>query len=1024
MSSKQLKQAVLNRGALNRQLNTFKSFIAKVSNSDIGQVHCRLEKIETLWDAFDQVQTEIENLTVDNQDRFDREVEARDAFTDEYFACVAKARELIANASKTSTTQVSNISTNSTESLVKLPALSIPEFNGNYNEYLQFRDTFDSLIHDNNSLSNIQKFYYLKSALKGEAADVLNNLTITDGNYDIALNLLHSRYDNKRVIINSHIKALMEIKQLNKESAPALRELYDNFVKNVRSLENLQQPIQSWSMMLIYIVTSKLDNATKRAWESSIQATQLPTLQQFTDFMNTRCQFLESIQTVEKTQAALTNNKTTRVHVSSTTDNSPTCHYCKGQHYIYACIKFKELSPEKRLEAAKAAQLCTNCLRNNHTTSNCKSISCQKCKKRHNTLLHSDRSDKKEENSSPATVNTHCSNSNYQSTVLLSTAEIYIANDNKDWVKCRALLDSGSQSNFITEKLYQKLNIRSDKIDIPVIGINGTKTSISKIINTNIGSVHNKFTARLSFLVIPHITDKIPTTIIVSKELGIPNKIKLADPHFNVPENVDVLIGASIFFDLLCVGQIKLGRNKPIMQKSKLGWILSGSLTDYANSFKPQVTTLCSFREIDEQLKRFWELEGVSNTRQLTREESFCESHVQKTTERESDGRFVVSLPLRQNYTNLGDTKYTAVKQFTNIENKLQRNPNMKTQYNDFMQEYLELGHMTRVDESEDDNNPNVKYYMPHHDVHKDSLTTSLRVVFNASQKSTSNLSLNDVLCVGPAIQYDLFNILINFRQHKIAFTADISKMYRQVRIREEQRDLQRIIWRNDVTEPLGIYKLNTVTYGTSSASFLATRALQEAVANFRESMPTAANVIISDFYVDDLLTGSDNIFNAKLLKSEITDILQSSGFELRKWISNFPEILEKERNENIEHYCLPEASTSKTLGIAWNSKTDNFEYTIDTSCIPEKTTKRTILSYTANLFDPLGLLAPITIIAKIIIQQLWKDGVEWDETVSEETHTRWKQFTTKLQTQPKISIPRLTVLCPRTSTELHGYCD
>ena len=286
MSSKQLKQAVLNRGALNRQLNTFKSFIAKVSNSDIGQVHCRLEKIETLWDAFDQVQTEIENLTVDNQDRFDREVEARDAFTDEYFACVAKARELIANASKTSTTQVSNISTNSTESLVKLPALSIPEFNGNYNEYLQFRDTFDSLIHDNNSLSNIQKFYYLKSALKGEAADVLNNLTITDGNYDIALNLLHSRYDNKRVIINSHIKALMEIKQLNKESAPALRELYDNFVKNVRSLENLQQPIQSWSMMLIYIVTSKLDNATKRARESSIQSTQLPTLQQFTDFMS------------------------------------------------------------------------------------------------------------------------------------------------------------------------------------------------------------------------------------------------------------------------------------------------------------------------------------------------------------------------------------------------------------------------------------------------------------------------------------------------------------------------------------------------------------------------------------------------------------------------------------------------------------------------------------------------------------------------------------------------------------------
>ena len=252
-------------------------------------------------------------------------------------------------------------------------------------------------------------------------------------------------------------------------------------------------------------------------------------------------------------------------------------------------------------------------------------------------------------------------------------------------------------------------------------------------------------------------------------------------------------MGAGIFLDLLSIGQIKLGTGLPLLQKSILGWIVSGSITIQEETLNRKISQ-CTFSstidKIDKQLEEFWRIEELESSKPWSQEEISCESFFSETTFRDPDGRLVVKLPMKMKKEVLGDSLQIATKRFLNLERKLVKNDTMYETYKDFMKEYEDLGHMTKI--KVDDLKNNIAYYLPHHAVIREaSTTTKLRVVFDASAKTTSHLSLNDILLVGPTIQEDIISILCRFRQHNYAITSDIAKMYRQVLVNEEDRDLQ-----------------------------------------------------------------------------------------------------------------------------------------------------------------------------------------------------------------------------------------
>ncbi|XP_055543505.1 uncharacterized protein LOC129729050 [Wyeomyia smithii] len=492
-------------------------------------------------------------------------------------------------------------------------------------------------------------------------------------------------------------------------------------------------------------------------------------------------------------------------------------------------------------------------------------------------------------------------------------------------------------------------------------------------------------------MVLNKITNTLPIKPANTSGWPIPDSITLADPLFHRPGKISVLLGIELFFQLLEPGKISLSSDDsfPTLQNTKLGWVVAGR---YRYPTPQVTTTTCLLATTDDslnqQLQRFWELEEYAPVSpHLSDEKKRCEDHFYKHTVRDDDGKFIVRLPFLDSPNLLGDSRQIAEKRLSHIERKLLRNPHLKLEYHAFLREYLESGHMTLIE-----NPPNDAIYLPHHCVVKESSsTTKYRVVYDAAAKTTSGLSLNDIL-----MQDSLVDILFRSRFPLIVFTGDIKQMYRMIKLADCVYLC--IVWRWDSNEPVQAYRLNTVTYGTTSASYLATKCLQQLLESYRQQYPTAVGKAERGTYVDDVLLGADSEEEAVLLRQQVTKIFASGGVHLRKWASNSAAVL-----QDIE---LNDTRTIKALGIHWQPCSDVFQFSSSTHKIFQPT-KRTMLSQIASIFDPLGLLAPIVIKAKMVMQQLWELMVDWDET------------------PPGELVPRRVIGMRQASrVYLHGYSD
>ncbi|CAI6357820.1 unnamed protein product [Macrosiphum euphorbiae] len=276
-----------------------------------------------------------------------------------------------------------------------------------------------------------------------------------------------------------------------------------------------------------------------------------------------------------------------------------------------------------------------------------------------------------------------------------------------------------------------------------------------------------------------------------------------------------------------------------------------------------------------------------------------------------------------------------------------------------------------------------------------------------------------------PILQDDLTLIVTRFRTHKYAFSADIKKMYRQVWVDNADRDYQRILWRGDPNEPIKKYRLCTVTYGTVPASFLSVACLHKS-ADVNKIRPEIAQIIKHDFCVDDCLTGASTLSEALNLRNELIKCLSNNGFELSKWTANHADLLKyiPIPNENSLYSLNMETEAIKTLGLYWDSNSDSFIYKVSLPIPEHKITKRSILSNIARLFDPLGLLGPVIVIAKILMQQLWKLKINWDDELSTEIQVKWKKYLKDLNQCNNLSVPRWLQCDDTEKIYIHGFAD
>ncbi|XP_060804991.1 uncharacterized protein LOC106132978 [Amyelois transitella] len=1030
----------------------------------VSYIESKMENLEKLFSNFDNIHFQIvsnvnkekrEQLEYFNKDMYGR---FEETYTDYKTRMKDDLRKFNTSGPGKSCSEKMEVKCEA-----KLPQIQLPKFSGSYEEWQAFYDMFQSLIHQNSNLSAVQKLHYLKSSLSGEPENLLKNLSTTDINYEEAWKQLTRRYNNKRFNCNEILKRLFSQRNLSIESASSIKQLLDTTSACLKSLQNMSINIDSWDPMINHLVVSKLDIESRKLWELQISQTEsedLPNWSQLVKFLEMRFRTLEMIDTGGKQKPAF-NSPTNKVapkqksfHATVQEEKKKiACVMCPNHHLLYVCPQFLSQSPQERSEFVQSKRLCFNCFSSNHSVKNCRQpTSCRRCGRRHHTLLHFDRSQLPE--SSPATtsaenpVPAEPSASGIQtetrvtshfvqgrdSEVLLATARVKAVTCNGLSKVLRALIDQGSEASFVTEATVQSLGLKKKPVNGLISGVGEGETRTKGMVSLELESLHNpEFSIKVDAFVLSSLTSFLPTNKTYIKDWPEFESLSLADPYYGSPEKIDLLLGVEVHSEIIVNGLLKHPHKRgPIAQNTQFGWVLTGRVSSGISSSKRLISLHIRVKE-DELLQKFWEIEREPDSlvKKMSREEIKCEEIYESSTERNENGRYKVRLPFRDPDPDCfyGQSKNIALRRLNFLEKKLSRNPSLYEEYRNVLQDYIDQNHMEEITDVEEINNERV-VYLPHHAVVRlDKETSKVRVVFDASCKGTNNVSLNDCLLVGPKLQQDLRHILMRWRRHPFCLVADLVQMYRQILVHEKDTDCQRILWRSEPNQPLKHYRMLRLTFGTACAPYLAVKSLHQLAKDEYDRNPLAASITLTDFYMDDLLSGSETESDIIKIYEQMNKLMGAGGFCLRKWCSNSERLLNhiSEHRGSEQHLILKSDSAVKILGICWNKNTDNFEYTYllpDDGESQENVTKRKVLSEIARLYDPLGWISPVIVKAKIFIQKLWKCRLEWDQVLTSELLLEWNSYRKDLLNVKDIVIPRWLNTRREDHVELHVFVD
>lgn len=1059
----------------------YKGFVtymcSKLNDLDsIGEIQSALARLKSNYTNYESTQTELEILDSSDVIKNDR-YQYEDGFGKVESVLLNKLHAL----EKASLEKKCNTNDERPKLLkFKMPDVPLVKFDGDKLKWLTFRDVFIDVIHSSKSLSDIEKFYYLHGSIKdGSAYRFIENIPITNENYNAAWLKIHNHYNNEYAIQQHHIRSIYEIKKPVENSHASLNSFVETIEKNLQALESLNVK-QDDTLFMNHHIVERLDSISKVEILKKLPLDKSISTNELLELIKSRSRFLENLnihKVPNQTRPIASGKSQIKTSHVLTTSNA-SCLYCRGvNHKLTNCSKFsaEEVSPSTRFEFIKTHRLCTNCLSDSHRVLNCPSSNCRKCNLKHHTLLHFSKSKSQNASKESGHVRSpdqHAPSTNLESSsatsmvtvlndetqssgivhsskplisnvlttiqnsvelpdTILATILVWVQSTNGYRIQCRALLDSGSQRNFVTERVCQLLKPSKQVVNYPISGFSGQVSYAKCITNLSVQSRINNYSQDVPFLVVPKICGNLPNSNIDLSNLNcnldsLPKRILLADPMFYKSESIDLLFGIEMFNDILLSGTFTMNAQLPTFRNSRFGYLVFGKLGQSDRSNSSVKRTTCSIAQLSNDndlhdlLQKFWQIDKVIIHPQLqwSINERLCEDDYVKNTTRLETGRYSVSLPVKSNIHSLGLSESSALLQFRYLEKRLGKSIELKEQYQSFMREYLELDHMEEVvNPSSNDSQYNQTYFLPHHSVIKESSTTTkLRVVFNASSRTTSQLSLNDVLLCGPTIQQDLFSIVLRFRTHLIGLSADITKMYRQILLHPNQRDLHRIWWRQSEDQNIKCYRLKTVTYGTTCAPFLAIRTLFKLADDEANNLPQASAILKRDFYVDDALTGSDSIESSTEIKNDLKELLSRGGFDLRKWSSNCQTLGDNQESAS---------NMISVLGLNWNTSSDSFCVQIKSSDCNSNYSKRIVLSEIAQLYDPIGFISPVIVTAKQIMQRLWLlSNLSWDDPLPSDIEESWKTFKQQLPLLNSFEIPRCLKELPSSLFEIHAFGD
>ena len=610
------------RASLKAMLTVQETFFLNFTVGSIEEhelLIARLDYINGVLPRFDDIQSDIESL----DEQF--ETDERQLFEDRFFKLVARCRALLRESPFNPDFQIvqeaQHIPSPSQDThctqreSIKLPEIKLPTFDGDLIKWRYFRDLVSELIINNSSLLDSSKFFHLNSCLSPNLQQALSNIPQSANNFSVAWRFLTSRYDNPRLQVNAHVDQIFNPPRFTPGSASSLRSLVDHVKANLASLRSLSLSVSLEDLFVQKILLDQLDIETLKIWEQQSPVDSVPNLDDLLNFIEQRARVLDvnppSQPSVQRPMfPRLAGNA--RPQFSKTHNFPSKCIFCNQGHYNDHCPRFLNLSVADRKSRVSQLNLCKNCLRPDAPYHKCFHGNCQKCGQRHHTLLHSDtfhverppssrlsapsttgcrqsyvssrssttyskaRQDHSPQpsSSSPSNARVASATTLYSDTsryCLLATAVVLVTNGGGTLVKCRALLDGGSDCNLMTYTCKDRLNLTTCSANVSVSGLCLSSHNVSKTVNVSLRSTHSDFHADIKCLLVPHITSDLPPINIDISTWHLPTELAYADPDFHLSQPVDMLLGAELFFDLLLPGRLSPGREFPHLQNTHLG---------------------------------------------------------------------------------------------------------------------------------------------------------------------------------------------------------------------------------------------------------------------------------------------------------------------------------------------------------------------------------------------------------------------------------------------------------------------
>lgn len=554
---------------------------------------------------------------------------------------------------------------------------------------------------------------------------------------------------------------------------------------------------------------------------------------------------------------------------------------------------------------------------------------------------------------------------------------------------------------------------------------------------------------------IPNNRAEIPTPSAVLHQPHL-HHIAKHIPELDPEAEILLLLGRDVLRAHKVRQHINGPHHSPFAQRVDLGWVVVGEVC-LGNAHKPMVSTLkthilendrhsifppCTsfmrIKEVQPSCSRPDKLPemmlGQSVFNQTEHDNKLAPSVedirflkiMDTDVYRDNGNNWVAPLPFREPRKRLPNNRELAVKRFASLQRHFKRKPEMQDQYVSFMEKIFANGHAEVA--------PPLKkgeecWYLPSFGVYHPQKPGQIRVVFDSSAQYSS-VSLNDVLLKGPDLNNSLLGVLLRFRKERVAIMADIQQMFHCFLVHENHRNFLRFLWHqdNDLSKPVIEYRMRVHVFGNTPSPAVAIYGLRRAVTvGAQKHGADTVKFVERHFYVDDGLMSLPSEVEAIDLLRRTQASLAESNLRLHKFVSNSAEVTKAFSPED----CVPVAKdldltgetppAQRTLGLLWEITLDTFTYC--TSATIRPFTRRGVLSTVNSVFDPLGLLAPVTIQGRALLRELTSGSSDWDEPLPADKLKKWEAWRESLQDLQQLHVPRTYTPNPLVDAECIELC-